>query len=265
MIPRSDALDLASVKLHDGCSGTHCLQRGFSQSSALGVQVDLYYDFQHATGRSVVSLPPTSLMELAAWNICPEDAPHGKDCLFEEDQSFSTLRGSVTHAVGMVPPGSYELVVKRDYFNKVRGAVRDVEQLEYFARHYVKVDVALGAATAGWQFEAEKLLVWYHLVSAQSRTCGHRRSGLYRGMLCAYIGPWLVQQVLTASTAHCLQRAHQTQLCRLPKLPRKPRWKIVSFSRWSKRLRPAEMRSRCRGRTLPRLHRASNTMRRLLV
>lgn len=41
------------------------------------LQVDLYWDFVHSTDRKVVSLPPTSLLGLATWNVCPIDAPHG--------------------------------------------------------------------------------------------------------------------------------------------------------------------------------------------
>jgi hypothetical protein len=41
------------------------------------VQVDLYFNFEHSADQDVISLPPASLMELAAWNVCPEDAPHG--------------------------------------------------------------------------------------------------------------------------------------------------------------------------------------------
>jgi hypothetical protein len=41
------------------------------------LQVDLYFDFMHSTDRSFISLPPTSLLDLATWNVCPVDAPHG--------------------------------------------------------------------------------------------------------------------------------------------------------------------------------------------
>lgn len=41
------------------------------------LQVDLYFDFAHSTNSKVVSLPPTSLLDLATWNVCPTSAPHG--------------------------------------------------------------------------------------------------------------------------------------------------------------------------------------------
>lgn len=44
------------------------------------LQVDLYFDFLHSTDSAVVSLAPTALLDLASWNICPDDAPHGVLC-----------------------------------------------------------------------------------------------------------------------------------------------------------------------------------------
>lgn len=41
------------------------------------LQVDLYFDFLHSTDGSVVSLAPTALLDLASWNVCPVNAPHG--------------------------------------------------------------------------------------------------------------------------------------------------------------------------------------------
>lgn len=41
------------------------------------LQVDLYFDFLHSTEGTVVSLAPTALLDLASWNVCPVNAPHG--------------------------------------------------------------------------------------------------------------------------------------------------------------------------------------------
>lgn len=41
------------------------------------LQIDLYFDFLHSTDGAVVSLAPTALLDLASWNVCPVDAPHG--------------------------------------------------------------------------------------------------------------------------------------------------------------------------------------------
>lgn len=98
-------------------------------------------------------------MELAAWNVCPEDAPHGNDCLFEKDQTFQALKGTISERIGGVPPGKYQVVIKRDYFNKIRGAVRNSKNLEIYSRSVAKISVALNAAHAGWEYEISQLQV----------------------------------------------------------------------------------------------------------
>ena len=210
--------------------------------------MDLYYNFQHATGRNVVSLPPTSLMELVSWNVCPKVAPHGKDCLFEEDQKFTTLRGSVSHALGQVPPGMYELVIKRDYFNKVRGAVRNVEQLESFARRFVKVDVALDAAAAGWHFEAEELLVRCTMRNRHRTTCKAP----------AVAVPCKID---AESVYHVTKTA--ARICRLRNPWRRLLWQTALSSKSRRSTHLAGRRWRLEGRILQSLHLLMSTMRQL--
>ena len=89
----------------------------------------------------------------------------GSACLFPTDQKFPSLKGHVSEVIEVVPPGNYSLIVKRDYFNKVRGAVRDRTKLAQQVREYVRIDLALRAASAGWDFEVEQLQVrdYHHL------------------------------------------------------------------------------------------------------
>jgi hypothetical protein len=109
-------------------------------------------------------------MELAAWNVCPEDAPHGNDCLFEKDQTFQTLKGTLSESVGGVPPGKYQVVIKHDYFDKVRGAVRNSKELEVYSRNVAKVSTAMDAAHAGWEQEIRQLQVCPCLLHHYSST-----------------------------------------------------------------------------------------------
>lgn len=83
----------------------------------------------------------------------------GKACLFLEDQKFPSQKGRLSESIDAVPLGSYSLVVKRDYFNKVRGAVRDTEILRNQTRSFVRIDLALRAAQAGWDYEEYQLQV----------------------------------------------------------------------------------------------------------
>eukprot|EP00892_Ulva_mutabilis_P001573 jgi/Ulvmu1/11416/UM075_0078.1 len=121
------------------------------------LQIDLYFDFLHSVDSAVVSLAPTALLDLASWNVCPVDAPHGASCIFAADQKFTSLKGHVSEVIDAVPPGNYSVVVKRDYFNKVSGAVRDQIKLAQQVREHVRIGLALRAASAGWDFEVAQL------------------------------------------------------------------------------------------------------------
>lgn len=88
--------------------------------------------------------------------------------MFATDQKFPSLKGQVSEVIEAVPPGNYSLVVKRDYFNKVRGAVRDQTKLGLQVREYVRIDLALRAASAGWDFEVEQLQVQSPLFAVTS-------------------------------------------------------------------------------------------------
>jgi hypothetical protein len=76
-----------------------------------------------------------------------------------EDKKFPSLKGRVSEEIDAVPPGKYNLVIKRDYFNKVKGAVRDQVVLQKQTRTFVRIKLALIAATAGWDYEEYQLQV----------------------------------------------------------------------------------------------------------
>ena len=93
------------------------------------IQIDIYYNFSHPKG----SVSPIDLMRDAKWNLCPMEVDdligpkkifHGSDCYFEEDQGFEEQVGHVTLSVDDVPDGEWTIVVKKDIFLKVAGAVR---------------------------------------------------------------------------------------------------------------------------------------------
>lgn len=83
----------------------------------------------------------------------------GKACFFEEDRVFPSLKGRLSEPIDAVPPGNYSLVIKRDYFNKVKGAVRNTQVLQNDTRSFVRIDLALKAAHAGWEYEEYQLQV----------------------------------------------------------------------------------------------------------
>ena len=56
-----------------------------------------------------------------------------------------------------VPDGLWTIKVKRDFFGKVRGAVRVRDLVELQARHYSKIHVALEAAEAHHAYELDVL------------------------------------------------------------------------------------------------------------
>jgi hypothetical protein len=76
---------------------------------------------------------PIDLMNDAAWNLCPMEVDeligpkkifHGSDCYYEEDQKFDEQVGHIVREIDDVPDGDWSVVVKKDIFLKVAGAVR---------------------------------------------------------------------------------------------------------------------------------------------
>ena len=94
------------------------------------IQVDVYYNFSHPKG----SVSPIDLMNDASWNLCPMEVDdvlggtnkiyHGADCYYEKDQKFDTQVGHQSRVIEDVPDGEWTIVVKKDIFKKVGGAVR---------------------------------------------------------------------------------------------------------------------------------------------
>ena len=93
------------------------------------IQVDIYYNFSHPKG----SVSPIDLMQDAKWNLCPLEVDeligprkifHGSDCYYEEDQGFEEQVGHIVREIDDVPDGDWTIVVKKDIFLKVAGAVR---------------------------------------------------------------------------------------------------------------------------------------------
>ena len=93
------------------------------------IQIDLYYNFSHPKG----SISPMDLMNDAKWNLCPMEQDenvgpkkifHGTDCYYEEDQGFEDQVGHIIRKIDDVPDGDWTIVVKKDIFLKVAGAVR---------------------------------------------------------------------------------------------------------------------------------------------
>jgi len=93
------------------------------------IQIDIYYNFSHPRG----SVSPIDLMKDAAWNLCPMEVDeligpkkifHGSDCYYEEDQKFEEQVGHVVREIDDVPDGDWSVVLKKDIFLKVAGAVR---------------------------------------------------------------------------------------------------------------------------------------------
>lgn len=132
-----------------GCRAD-CGRLAESVANLSTIQIDLNYNFDHPAG----SLASTELMSQAKWNLCPErGAPHGRDCYFEEDQSFDRVEGSTQEIVDDVPDGEWTIKIKRDFFRKVGGAVRVREKLEQQARLYSKIHVAMLSAKANHDYE----------------------------------------------------------------------------------------------------------------
>lgn len=115
-------------------------------------------------------------MSQAQWNLCPENgAPHGRDCYYEEDQAFDRIEGSLSRVIDDVPDGLWTIKVKRDFFHKVKGAVRIRDIVETQARQYTKIWIAMESASASHTYEegvlnVRDILVVAHLCSRQAIT-----------------------------------------------------------------------------------------------
>ncbi|KAG2493793.1 hypothetical protein HYH03_008013 [Edaphochlamys debaryana] len=116
------------------------------------IQVDIYYDFSHPVG----SIPASDLMQQASWNLCPVATAYSTDCYFDSDVEFDRLSGVQNYAIDDTPDGQWNLVVRRDIFNKIRGAVRDTT-LVVAAGYYAKVYTAAASAVAEQTFELQLL------------------------------------------------------------------------------------------------------------
>eukprot|EP00798_Chlamydomonas_sp_ICE-L_P006111 gene6111-2715_t len=122
------------------------------------IQLDLYWDYNHRVG----SLPASTLMQQASWNLCPLKTAYSGNCYFSDntgtstDKTFSQLSGTYTQAFLDVPDGDWNLVLKRDIFNKVQGAVRDTVKLAAVS-YYYKIYIAARSAMAQQTLEISLL------------------------------------------------------------------------------------------------------------
>ncbi|DBB14252.1 TPA: hypothetical protein ACH3X3_001198 [Trebouxia sp. C0006] len=130
------------------------------------LQIDLYYDFDHPT----TSIASSTLMDQAAWNLCPvSGVVSGSACYYADDQTFTDLSGTTTVVIDDCPDGkclhsalcytpscNWALVLKRDYFNKVAGGVRQQEKLDAHSE-LVKIRTAVSAADAQQDSEISDL------------------------------------------------------------------------------------------------------------
>lgn len=112
------------------------------------VQVDVYFDFAHPIG----SIPAADLMTQASWNLCPVESKFSANCYFADDITFERLSGSQTYIIEDMPDGQWDLMLRRDTFNKLRGAVRDWAKLQTVGLYY-KVAVAALAAEVEADYE----------------------------------------------------------------------------------------------------------------
>lgn len=110
-----------------GCKADCNLLKSAAQITP--IQIDVYFNFSHPKG----SVSPIDLMNDAAWNLCPMEVDeligpkkifHGSDCYYEEDQKFDEQVGHIVREIDDVPDGDWSVVVKKDIFLKVAGAVR---------------------------------------------------------------------------------------------------------------------------------------------
>jgi hypothetical protein len=64
------------------------------------------------------------LMDQASWNLCPQQTPFSGDCYFDTDQQFESITGEQHVTIDDAPDGSWNLLVKRDIFDKVGVGVK---------------------------------------------------------------------------------------------------------------------------------------------
>ncbi|KXZ51016.1 hypothetical protein GPECTOR_14g257 [Gonium pectorale] len=112
------------------------------------IQIDIYYDFSHPVG----SIPASDLMQQSSWNLCPVSTAYSTGCYYDTDVTFDRLSGVQNYVIDDAPDGQWNLVVRRDIFNKVNGAVRDTT-LVLASGYFYKIYIAAAAALAEQQFE----------------------------------------------------------------------------------------------------------------
>jgi hypothetical protein len=61
-------------------------------------------------------------MDQTSWNLCPQQTPFSGDCYFDSDVQFDSIKGEQHVTIDDAPDGSWDLLVKRDIFDKVGGA-----------------------------------------------------------------------------------------------------------------------------------------------
>lgn len=97
-------------------------------------------------------------MQQASWNLCPTQTAYSGDCYYDTDIKFDRLSGSMTRVIEDAPDGQWDLVVRRDIFDKIRGAVRDTQKL-YAVSYYYKIYIAAVSAMAEQDMEINLLQV----------------------------------------------------------------------------------------------------------
>lgn len=70
---------------------------------------------QYVSGRVVLQ----ELMRQASWNLCPHDIQYNTACYADPDVTFSSIAGSSSTPMPDLPDGDWELVLKKDIFQKV--------------------------------------------------------------------------------------------------------------------------------------------------
>ena len=204
-----------------GCKADCNLLKSAAQITP--IQIDIYYNFSHPKG----SVSPIDLMNDAAWNLCPLEVDeligpkkifHGSDCYYEEDQKFEEQVGHVVREIDDVPDGDWTIVVKKDIFLKVAGAVRPrlnvtVEAKNkrlLLAAHYGQIRRKHEVATYEWiksklertnqsialyQLSDRKRLDNITLVD-NNKTEGHFEAGYYTGNQTALIAEYLLNETM---------------------------------------------------------------------
>jgi len=58
-------------------------------------------------------------MRQASWNLCPQDIQYNTACYADPDVTFSSIAGSSSTPMPDLPDGDWDLVLKKDIFQKV--------------------------------------------------------------------------------------------------------------------------------------------------